>query len=106
MQTPSPTERFIICAGSKITPWCCAEDIFEMDRSATISWIAAGNNEHVSRVVMVDLANGKSADVTPEIFDSVCDRFADDGEPLSEWAYSFVEAHRGLVAARYFRRAA
>lgn len=103
--TPS-TERFIICAGSLITPWVCAEDIFEMDRSAAIDWIAAGHFKGVTRVLKFDLAVNDIRDATDDIFDAVCERFADRDEPLSDWAYEFVETHRGVGVARCFARAA
>lgn len=101
-------ERFIIMGGGKgpaaIEPWVACDELFRMDRAATVAWIASGELTSIAHVIAFDLANRSCRDATSEIAREVMTAFADDGEPLSDWQYAFVELHVGIVAANAFGR--
>lgn len=99
---PSPSERFIVMGGTSIEPWVACDEIFKMDRTATIAWIARGEFHDVSKVLAFDLQNGTCRDATTEIVADVMTCWADADEFLDEWQYEFVELHAGILAARAF----
>lgn len=103
MQTQS-TERFIICGGNGIEPWCAADEIFKMDHHATVEWIASGELTSIAQVIGFDLTTGKCRDATKDIARDVMERWAVNGDPLKDWQYEFVELHVSMQAARSFRR--
>lgn len=101
-------ERFIIMGGGKgpasIEPWVACDELFRMDRAATVSWIASGELTSIARVIAFDLSNRSCRDATSEIAAAVMTAWADDGEALSDWQFEFVEMHVGFVAANAFGR--
>jgi hypothetical protein len=103
-------ERFIIMGGGKgaaaIEPWVACDELFRMDRAATVAWIASGELISIAKVIAFDLDNRTCRDATDEIAREVMTAWADDGEPLSDWQYEFVEMHVGLAAAAAFGRRA
>lgn len=104
--TPS-AERFIIMGGVAIDPWVACDEIFKMDRAATVDWIARGELTSIGQVIGIDLAHGSCRDATVEIAREVMTRWGDDGEALSDWQIEFIEFHLGIgVAVGFGRRAA
>ncbi len=100
----SPTERFVVLCGTSIEPWIACDELGKMDWNETVSRIASGDVTGMSRVIGVDVDQGKSRDVTDLVAKCVANIWAMREEPITDKQHEFIELHLGVSAANKFQR--
>lgn len=106
MQTIADRMIYLVIVGHSGGDYLPEQNVADLDRGSVVSLIASGEYEDLKQVLECNPAEGICRDVTEDICNEVCDRFADNGEPLTSWQYEFVEFTRGTAAANSFARAA
>lgn len=94
---------FVLCGPGTYAP---ERNLSDMDRATTVRDIATGHFEGVVQVLECNPVEGICRDVTEEIMNAVCERWADDGDEIADWQFNIIEQTRGFEAANAFARAA
>lgn len=81
---------YLVFAGQDIEPWVYEGNLPNMDRAGAIK-SAFASWKALNRVIRVDLANGKSEDVTREIAWAVVNHWADNDEPFTQEQREFKD---------------
>lgn len=98
---PAVIEQYFILRGKK-DQWIDG-DLYS--RAEVIKEIDA-DYSNLRQIIAISLAAGTCRDATDEICKTVINRWAEDGEELSQEAYEFVELVCGTTFANAFRRVA
>lgn len=97
---------YLVICGHKSGPYIPERNIADMDRKSIVADIASGKIDDVLQVIEFNPIEGTSRDVTEDIAHDVMTVWADEGEPLLNWQFEFVEQFIGFRAANSFQRAA
>ena len=94
---------FVVCGSGGYLP---ERKLSDLDRATTIRDIAKAQYEDVVQVLECNPVEGICRDVTEDIMNAVCERWADDGDEVADWQFNIIQQTRGFEAANAFARAA
>ncbi len=97
---------YIIVCAHKDGAYLPERNVSDLDRKTLVKDIAEGQHTDMIQVLEINPVEKLCSDVTEAIAWEVCQQWAAEGEPLSDWQRDFVEQHCGMVAANAFPRAA
>lgn len=98
--------RYLVICSDKGDLYVAERELSEMDSGNTLKSLASGEWTNVASVIVFNPVEHVCSDVTRELAGAVVNLWADAGEPLTNWQYSFVEMFIGIQAANSFKRAA
>lgn len=86
--------------------WLAERELADMDKATTLDDIASGQFEDLVSVIEFNPAEHTSRDVTEDMARAIADRWAIEGEPLTDVQREFLEFHIGVSFANQFAQAA
>lgn len=94
----------VVCASRKGERYIVERDLERCCRALTIEDIARGEFDGLVQVLEINPVEGICCNVTDWMAMAVCERWANEGEPLTRRQRDFVEQHVGMSAAAAFPR--